>query len=81
LFAGIKMTEALFHLRPRALYRLIAHSDERYLQIMRDSMWTGMRVVLAEILEFFLDTKFIPQGSMDKIIGSGKFRQESTPLG
>jgi anaerobic magnesium-protoporphyrin IX monomethyl ester cyclase len=81
LFAGIKLTEALFHLRPRALYRLIAHPDQRYLQIMRDSMFTGIRVVLAEILEFFLDTKFVQQGSMDKIIGSSKFRQESTPLG
>jgi hypothetical protein len=48
---------------------------------MRDSMLTGMRVVLAEIWEFFFDTKFIPQGSMEKIIGAGKFRQESTPLG
>jgi anaerobic magnesium-protoporphyrin IX monomethyl ester cyclase len=81
LFMGVKLTEALFHIRPKALYRLIAHADKRYLQIMRDSMLTGVRVVLAEIWEFFFDTKFIPQGSMDKIIGSGKFRQESTPLG
>jgi hypothetical protein len=60
---------------------LIAHPDPRYLQIMRDSMLSGIRVVLAEIWEFFLDTKFVRQGSMDKIIGSSKFRQESTPLG
>ena len=78
---GVKLTEVLFHIRPKALYRLVTHTDKRYLQIMRDSMLTGIRVVLAEIWEFFFDTKFIPQGSMDRIIGSGKFRQESTPLG
>jgi anaerobic magnesium-protoporphyrin IX monomethyl ester cyclase len=81
LFAGIKFTEALFHLRPRALYRLIAHPDKHYLKIMRHSMLTGVRVILAELWEFFFDTKFVQQGSMDKIIGSSKFRQESTPLG
>jgi anaerobic magnesium-protoporphyrin IX monomethyl ester cyclase len=81
LFVGVKLTEALFHIRPRALHRLIAHPDKRYLQIMRASIWTGIRVVLAEVWEFFFDTKFVPQGSMNKIIGSSKFRQESTPLG
>jgi hypothetical protein len=44
-------------------------------------MLTGVRVILAELWEFFFDTKFVQQGSMDKIIGSSKFRQESTPLG
>ncbi len=80
LFASVKLTEILFHLRPKALWRLVAHSDKRYLQIMRDSMLTGIRVVLAEIWEFFFDTKFIKQGMTDQIPGSRSFKRESTPL-
>lgn len=80
LFAGVKLTEALFHMRPRALYRLLAHPDSRYVQIMRDSMLTGIRVVLAEVWEFFFDTTFIPQGSMKKIIGSESSRVEASPI-
>ncbi len=80
LFTGVKLTEALYHLRPKALWRLTAHRDARYLQIMRASMLTGIRVVLAEIWEFLFDTQFVPQGSAKKIIGSDKFKQESTPL-
>jgi anaerobic magnesium-protoporphyrin IX monomethyl ester cyclase len=80
LFFGVKLTEALFHLRPKALCRLIAHSDRRYLQIMRASMVTGIRVVLAEIWEFLFDTKFILQGSMDKIIGSQNLKRDTSPL-
>jgi hypothetical protein len=76
----VKLTEALYHLRLKALWRLAAHRDARYLQIMRDSMLTGIRVVLAEIWEFLFDTRFVPQGSAKKIIGSDKFKQESTPL-
>lgn len=80
LFAGIKLTEALFHLRPKALRRYLFHKDGRYTQIMRDSIATGIRVVLAEILEFFFDTKFVKKGSFSRIIGSEKFPQETTPL-
>jgi anaerobic magnesium-protoporphyrin IX monomethyl ester cyclase len=80
LFLGVKLTEVFFHLRPKALWRLITHGDRRYLQIMRDSMLTGIRVVLAEIWEFFFDTKFVRQGSFSRIIGSSKFQKETTPL-
>ncbi|HZM20649.1 MAG TPA: radical SAM protein, partial [Anaerolineales bacterium] len=41
LFVGIKLTEALYHLRPKALKRIFFGSDRRYLQIMRSSMWAG----------------------------------------
>jgi anaerobic magnesium-protoporphyrin IX monomethyl ester cyclase len=70
LFLGVKLTEILFHLRPKALSRLAFGKDERYLQIMRHSMWIGIKVVLAEIFEFFFDTKFSPQGTMKALHGA-----------
>jgi hypothetical protein len=66
----VKLTEILFHLRPKALKRLFFADDPRYLQIMRHSMWVGMKVILAEIVEFFFDTKFSPQGSMRALHGA-----------
>jgi anaerobic magnesium-protoporphyrin IX monomethyl ester cyclase len=69
LFLGVKLTEILFHLRPKALKRLLFGTDVRYLQIMRSSMWIGVKVVLAEIYEFFFQTKFSPQGSMKVLHG------------
>ncbi|MBL8100921.1 MAG: radical SAM protein [Anaerolineales bacterium] len=80
LFLGVKLTEIFFHLRPGALYRLIAHRDGRYLQIMRDSMLTGVRVVLAEVWEFLFDTRFVKQGSLKKITGSQNLKQDASPL-
>jgi anaerobic magnesium-protoporphyrin IX monomethyl ester cyclase len=69
LFLGVKLTEILFHLRPRALKRLLVENDKRYLQIMRHSMWVGIKVILAEIFEFFFETKFSPEGSMKVLHG------------
>ena len=69
LFLGVKLTEILFHLRPKALKRLFFAKDKRYLQIMRHSMWVGMKVILVEIFEFFFQTKFSPQGSMKVLYG------------
>jgi len=69
LFAGVKLTEVLFHLRPKALKRLITGNDKRYLQIMRSSMWVGIKVIFAEIFEFIFQTKFSPQGSMEQLPG------------
>ena len=43
LFLGVKLTEILFHLRPKALKRVFFADDRRYLQIMRYSMWVGLR--------------------------------------
>lgn len=54
LFWGVKITEALFHLRPRALWRMVMGGDECYRQILRAYLVTGVRVVGAEIGEFLL---------------------------
>ena len=70
LFLGVKLTEVLFHLRPKALKRLVGGNDQRYLQIMRHSMWVGMKVILAEIFEFFFETKFSPQGKVKVLPGT-----------
>ncbi len=69
LFLGVKLTEALFHLRPKALRRIFFSEDKRYLKIMRSSMWAGIRVIFAEIFEFLFQTKFSPQGSLEKLPG------------
>ena len=69
LFLGVKLTEILFHMRPQALKRLAFGKEKHYLQIMRQSMWIGIKVIWAEILEFFFDTKFSPQGSMRALHG------------
>jgi len=70
LFLSVKLTEILFHLRPKALKRLLIGKDKRYLQIMRSSMWIGIKVVLAEIFEFFFQTKFSAQGSLRILPGT-----------
>src|SRR5215216_6476133 len=70
LFLGVKLTEIYFHIRPKALRRLLFTKDKRYLQIMRASMWIGTRVLLAEIFEFLFQTKFSPQGSMKVLHGA-----------
>ena len=69
LFLGVKLTEILFHLRPKALKRLLIGADKHYLQIMRHSMWVGIKVVLAETFEFLFQTKFSPQGNVKVLPG------------
>lgn len=56
LFGGIKLTEALFHLRPKALWRLVQGSDWKIRRILRASLAVGVRVVAAEVVEFIFDT-------------------------
>lgn len=69
LFLGVKLTEVLFHLRPQALWRICFAKDKRYRQIMRSSMRAGIRVIIAEIIEFIFDTKFSQQGAVEKMPG------------
>ena len=69
LFLGVKLTEALFHLRPKALRRIFFGQDKRYVKIMRSSMWAGIRVIIAEIIEYIFQTKFSPRGSMKYLPG------------
>ena len=66
---GVKLTEALFHLRPRALWRLITLPDRRVRKIMRRSLAVGVRVVTAEIAEFIFATRFARQGQLERLPG------------
>jgi anaerobic magnesium-protoporphyrin IX monomethyl ester cyclase len=80
LFFGVKLTEGLFHLRPKAILRYLLHKNRRYTQIMRDSILTGIRVILAEIWEFLFETKFVRQGSFSRLYGVDEIRKDITPL-
>lgn len=67
LFFSIKLTEALFHLRPKALWRMIAGGDRRYRKVLRAYLTTGTRVVIAETAEFLLKSRFVRDGNRDRI--------------
>jgi len=69
LFLGVKLTESLFHLRPKALKRIFFARDKRYRKIMRSSMWAGIQVVIAEIFEFLFQTQFSSQGELEILPG------------
>lgn len=64
LFMGVKLTEAFFHLRPRALPRYVWGSEARARKILRESILLGVRVVCGEIFEFLFETKFAPRGAL-----------------
>jgi anaerobic magnesium-protoporphyrin IX monomethyl ester cyclase len=68
LFWGVKATETLFHLRPKALSRLWGAGRMR--QILRSSLAVGARVILAEMSEFLWATSFSPKGSLIQLPGS-----------
>ena len=63
LFFSIKLTEALFHLRPKALWRMVFGRDRRYRKVLRAYLTTGTRVVLAELAEFLFKTRLITAGT------------------
>lgn len=69
LFLGVKLTEALYHLRPKAWRRVLFAKDKRYRQIMLHSMWAGIKVIAAEIIEFAFHTRFVQRGSLDHLPG------------
>lgn len=80
LFAGVKLTEALFHLRPNSINRLLFTADKNYSKIYRQSIWAGIKVFLAEIKEFIFEVRFSPRGSTQKIPGQPNSAVESSPL-
>ncbi len=69
LFWSVKLTESLFHLRPTGLMRLVRGGDARIRGILRASMLVGLRVVLAEIAEFALATRFARPGALRALPG------------
>jgi anaerobic magnesium-protoporphyrin IX monomethyl ester cyclase len=69
LFLGVRLTEVLYHLRPRSLLRAMAAPDRRYRRILRAYLATGARVLLAEAAEFLFATRFVPPGTLARIPG------------
>jgi anaerobic magnesium-protoporphyrin IX monomethyl ester cyclase len=80
LFVGVKLTEALFHLRPRSIRRLLFQGDKNYSKIYRQSIWSGIKVFLAELKEFIFEVRFSPRGSTQTIPGKPNSSVESSPL-
>ena len=68
LFLGVKLTEALFHLRPRGIARLFT-GGERFRRVHRAFMGAGIRVFLAELREFLLETRFTAPGTLTRVPG------------
>lgn len=79
LFWGVKATETLFHLRPRALGRLWGSGRMR--QILRSSMAVGVKVIVAEVGEFLGATSFAPKGSLAQLPGMAAKGQPASKSG
>ncbi len=58
VFLSVKLMEAAVHLRPRALWRLLAHPDRETRRVMRWCFRRSALVFLAEIAEFAGATRF-----------------------
>ncbi|MBI1881143.1 MAG: cobalamin B12-binding domain-containing protein [Chloroflexi bacterium] len=80
LFWSVKLTEALFHLRPKALARLFWGGDSRVRRILRSSLAVGFRVVLAEMGEFWFATTFSPQRNLAGWPGRSALPQQNRTL-
>jgi anaerobic magnesium-protoporphyrin IX monomethyl ester cyclase len=80
LFAGVKLTEALFHLRPNSIRRFLFPGDKNYSKIYRQSIGSGIKVFLAEIREFIFEVRFSARGSTQNIPGKSNSSVESSPL-
>lgn len=52
MFALVKLMEVVVHLRPRALWRMLAHSDQSLRQHLRWCFHNSARVWPAEVAEF-----------------------------
>ena len=69
LFLGVKLTEALYHLRPWGLWRLAFGGDRRFRKVLRAYMGAGLRVLLAEVGEFVFHTRFERAGRLRRHSG------------
>jgi hypothetical protein len=80
LFTAVKLTEALFHLRPKSIKRFLFPGDVNYSKIYRCSIWAGLRVFIAELFEFIFDVRFSPRGSTKRIPGQPSSTVGTSPL-
>lgn len=80
LFLGVKLTEAFFHLRARGVARLFT-GEARFRRIYRAFVGAGMRVFLAELREFLLETSFVAPGALKRVPGFPVPVSRSEPVG
>ena len=57
VFAAVKLMELAVHLRPRALWRVLAHPDRGLRRHLRWCFRNSARVLLAEVAEFIWHTR------------------------
>ena len=71
LFLGVKLLEARFHLRPRALARILwsPGRNRRFVRVLRSYMFTGLGVFIAELFEFFFQARRVRPGGLEEIPG------------
>lgn len=69
LFLAVKLTEAVFHLRPRALWRMVGGADGRFRRVLRSYFTVGAQVCLAEVGEFLFRTRFVAPGNLTSVPG------------
>ncbi|NOH13519.1 MAG: radical SAM protein [Chloroflexi bacterium] len=67
LFTGVKLIEALYHLRPKALWRMLLSKEKRFKQVLRAYFLVGLRVFLVEMIEFAFSTQFAHAGEVEQI--------------
>jgi len=80
LFLSVKLSEALFHLRPKALWRMLFAKDRRHRDMIRGYFKSGLGVWLSEIWDFvWLRRDLVPAGSVHRLPGAPR-RQDAPAL-
>jgi len=69
LFAAVKLSEALYHLRPRSLARLLAGGDRFFRRVSRSLLAAGVRTCAAETAEFLFRTRLVRTGALSRVPG------------
>ena len=77
LFFGVKLSDALFHLRPRALWRLVAGGTALTRRLRRRYFGAGVRASLAELWELVAH-RFVKPGTLHSIPGEATAARAET---
>jgi len=62
LFWGVKLSEALIHLRPKVILRALFRRDRYLRPFRRRGLWQAFKVWAVEIAEFYRHTDFAEPG-------------------
>lgn len=70
LFLGVKLSEALFHLRPSGLARLVFGGTSATRRLRRAYLASGVRAAAAEWWELVAQTRFVRRGALRELPGA-----------